>query len=273
MQYGVYIIFERNNLEKLSDSLILQWNVESGADEIISETPGNLYTVTKLQSPVCAAPSPAVTIEQTAATNSETSCNPQTNICLDNISTLDELRQTMKSFTGCPLKTTAMNLVFSDGCPQAKLMIIGEAPGADEDRMGKAFVGRSGQLLDKMLASVGLSREKNVYISNIIPWRPPGNRTPSTAEVTTCLPFIKKHIELINPKMILLLGKSSSSALLDTTDNISRLRGKLFEYKMADGHKIPALVTFHPAFLLREPLQKRLAWQDMLKLQKTLTDL
>lgn len=248
-------------MANLSELDILKWNVEVGADEIISESPSGFYTV----------PSSVPVMVQATLDVQEHKENSSNN-SLEGITTLEELKQAIQSFTGCALKKTAMNTVFSDGCPTAKVMLIGEAPGADEDRMGKAFVGRSGQLLDKMLASVGLSRESNVYISNIIPWRPPGNRTPSGAEVAACLPFIKKHIELVNPSMLLLLGKSSSAALLNTTDNITRLRGRIFDYRAGD-KTIPALVTFHPAFLLRDSMQKRLAWQDMLKLQKTLKNL
>ena len=268
-------------MKDLSDLYILEWNTTAGADEIIGENPADFYTAAQNISSdktktVAQVPTPDMTKDTQASpvvtlAQSASPTQPEPTV-LDNITTLEELRQAIESFNGCALKKTATNTVFCDGCPTAKIMLIGEAPGADEDRMGKAFVGRSGQLLDKMLASVNLSRNDTVYISNIIPWRPPGNRTPSVSEVAACLPFIKKHIELINPDLILLLGKSSSSALLGTTESISLLRGKLFDYH-AQTRTIPALVTFHPAFLLREPLQKRLAWQDMLKLQKTLKEL
>ena len=276
MQYDVCIFFKRSNVEKLSDIFISEWNAEAGADEIIAEKPADLYSVAPALLSSANKEKTCAATKQTPYSSEEkpaVSDNLFHDNSLSHITSLDELRLAMQSFTGCALKTTAMNTVFSDGCPQADIMIVGEAPGADEDRMGKAFVGRSGQLLDKMLASIGLSRKTNVYISNIIPWRPPGNRTPSTAEVAACLPFIRKHIELINPALLLLLGKSSASALLNTVESISHLRGRVFDYKTDSGKIIPALVTFHPAFLLREPLQKRLAWQDMLKLQKTLKEL
>ncbi len=165
-------------------------------------------------------------------------------------------------------------MVFADGNPQAKVMLVGEAPGADEDRAGKPFVGVNGQLLDRMLASIGLSREENVYISNLINWRPPGNRSPSDAEVALSLPFIQRHIELANPAILVLSGGVAAKALLQTSQGITRLRGKWMEYK-SDGMAapIPVLATFHPAYLLRSPAQKGLAWQDLLKLKERIKQL
>ncbi len=187
-------------------------------------------------------------------------------IC-QNIITMEELRQAIEKFDGCALKNTAAHTVIGDGNPEAKVMFIGEAPGADEDRIGRAFVGRSGQLLDKMLASIGLDRDK-CYICNILPWRPPGNRAPVDAEIAVCLPFLKKQIELVNPDYIFALGAVAANTLLDNAESISRLRGKWLEYETAAGKKVKVLAGYHPAYLLRTPAQKAKAWADFLRLKK-----
>ncbi len=174
---------------------------------------------------------------------------------------LEALRQACNNFDGCGLKKTASNMVFSDGNPDADIMLIGEAPGADEDRQGKPFVGVSGQLLDRMMASIGLNRS-SLYISNIILWRPPGNRTPTTEETAAFLPIMKRHIQLVAPKVIVTLGGSSTKALLGTQDGILKCRGKWHEFDHGNG-TIPLLATLHPAYLLRTPGQKALAWQDL----------
>ncbi|MBS0184990.1 MAG: uracil-DNA glycosylase [Proteobacteria bacterium] len=185
--------------------------------------------------------------------------------------TLEELKNIMKTFEGCALKKTATNLVFGEGNEKASLMVIGEAPGADEDRLGRPFVGVSGQLLDKMFATIGLSRKENIYISNIIPWRPPGNRTPTPSEIAVCLPFLERHIELIGPKYLCFVGGVSTKALLNTTEGIIRLRGKWHGYKMPHlSTPIPALAMYHPAYLLRSPSKKREAWRDLLTLKAVL---
>ncbi len=181
---------------------------------------------------------------------------------------LTELEAALQQFDGCALKQTATRLCFADGNPQAKLMLIGEAPGAEEDRQGKPFVGPSGQLLDRMLATIGLNRD-TVWITNIIFWRPPGNRTPTAGEVAICQPFLERQIELIRPHHLLFLGGSAAHALLDVTDGVTRLRGRQFAYQPAGAaEQIPAAVTFHPAYLLRQPLQKRLVWRDLLNLRQ-----
>jgi DNA polymerase len=187
---------------------------------------------------------------------------------------LAELEEALQRFDGCALKDTASRLCFADGSPSARLMLIGEAPGAEEDRLGRPFVGPSGQLLDRMLAAIGLDR-RAVWITNIIFWRPPGNRTPTTTEVAICQPFLERQIELLRPGLILFLGGSAARALLEVTDGVTKLRGRRFLYRpTGDGAApIPALVTFHPAYLLRQPLQKRLAWRDMLMLQIDLESL
>jgi uracil-DNA glycosylase family 4 len=183
--------------------------------------------------------------------------------------TLDELRAALARFEGCALKTTAMNLVFADGNPEARVMFVGEAPGAEEDREGLPFVGRSGKLLDRMLGTIGLDRT-NVYIANIVPWRPPGNRTPTPQESATCLPFIRRQIELVNPDLLVCLGKPSMQTLLGIKEGIRGVRGRWFDFDTGT-RTIKALVTFHPAYLLRSPLEKRHSWRDMLALKKALS--
>jgi uracil-DNA glycosylase family 4 len=187
--------------------------------------------------------------------------------------TLAELEAALASFDGCPLKETATRLCFADGNPQAPLMLIGEAPGAEEDRQGKPFVGPSGQLLDRMLAAVGLDRTA-VWITNLLFWRPPGNRPPTTTEVAICQPFLERQIELLAPRLILFLGGSAAKALLDVSEGVTKLRGRRFGYQPVGAPApIPAFVTFHPAYLLRQPLHKRLVWRDLLTLKEELEQL
>ncbi len=182
--------------------------------------------------------------------------------------TLEELKAALERFNGCGLKATATNLVFGDGAADARVMFIGEAPGSDEDIQGLPFVGRSGQLLDKMLAAIGLNRQ-NTYIANVIPWRPPGNRTPTAHETAVCRPFIDRQIELVGPEVIVFLGGVSAKEMLNTTTGIKRLRGKWTRFK-GDKKEYLALPTLHPAFLLRQPAQKRLAWNDLLMIRQFL---
>lgn len=186
--------------------------------------------------------------------------------------TLDELRQHMAAFDGCNLKFTAKNLVFADGNPNADLMLVGEAPGRDEDLEGLPFVGRSGRLLDRMLAAIGLDRT-SAYIANVIPWRPPGNRTPTPHETEICRPFIERQIELVNPKVLVNLGGPSAKTLLNATDGILRLRGNWRVHTTASGTAIPAMPTLHPAYLLRTPAHKKLAWRDFLEVKAKLSAL
>jgi DNA polymerase len=179
-------------------------------------------------------------------------------------------------FEGCALRHTAMNLVFADGNPEAPVMFIGEAPGEDEDRQGKPFVGVSGKLLDRMLAPIGLDRT-NIYISNILFWRPPGNRSPTDSEIAACLPFAERHISLIKPKLLILLGGVAAKSLLRTKEGITRIRGRWTEYHPPLGsgltEPIPCLPIYHPAYLLRQPAAKRQAWNDVLQLQKRINQL
>jgi DNA polymerase len=182
--------------------------------------------------------------------------------------TLDELRALLEAFEGCMLRATATQLVFADGNPTARVMFVGEAPGRDEDIAGLPFVGRSGKLLDRMIEAIGLDRTQ-VYIANIVPWRPPGNRTPTPHESAICLPFIRRQIELADPDILVCLGQPSTQTLLETKEGITRTRGRWFKFDTGS-REIRALATYHPAFLLRSPLQKRLAWRDFLAIKKAL---
>lgn len=181
---------------------------------------------------------------------------------------LDALRTILDGFDGCPLKRTATRLVFADGNPQARIMFVGEAPGRDEDVQGLPFVGRSGRLLDLMMAAIGLDRT-SAYIANVIPWRPPGNRTPTPQETAICLPFIRRQIELADPDILVCLGGPSAQTLLGTKEGITKMRGQTVSYDTGR-RTIEALATFHPAYLLRTPLGKRLVWRDLLAIEAML---
>ncbi len=190
--------------------------------------------------------------------------------------TITALREELLRFEGCALRHTAMNLVFADGNPEAPVMFIGEAPGEDEDRQGKPFVGVSGQLLDRMLKAAGLDRT-SVYISNILFWRPPGNRSPTDAEIAACLPFTERHIALVKPKLLVFLGGVAAKNLLRTKEGITRIRGRWTEYVPPPGSElrdpIPCLPMYHPAYLLRQPGSKRQAWVDILQISKRLVEI
>ena len=182
--------------------------------------------------------------------------------------TLEALRALLENFDGCALKFTATRMVFADGNPQARVMFVGEAPGREEDIEGLPFVGRSGKLLDRMIAAIGLDRS-SAYISNVIAWRPPGNRTPTPQETQICLPFIQRHIELVNPDVLVTLGNPSTQTLLSTRDGIMKTRGRWFDYDTGT-RVIKAIATFHPAYLLRSPSYKRMSWQDLRAIAKAL---
>jgi DNA polymerase len=185
-----------------------------------------------------------------------------------NATTLEELQALLAGFEGCALRATATQLVFADGNPQSRVMFVGEAPGYDEDIAGRPFVGRSGKLLDRMMAAIGLDRT-SCYIANVVPWRPPGNRTPTPQETAICLPFIRRQIEIADPDILVCLGGPAMQTLLGIKDGITRSRGRWLSYDTGR-REIRALATFHPAFLLRSPLQKRFAWRDFLALKKAL---
>jgi DNA polymerase len=187
--------------------------------------------------------------------------------------TVAELRAAVEKFDGCALKATARNTVFSDGPEDAPVLIIGEAPGKDEDEQGKPFVGRSGQMLDRMLDQIGLSRQSNVLISNTIYWRPPGNRDPTDGEILACLPFAERLVAILRPKLLILAGKSAAHTMLRRTDGVLKLRGRRLSYGREGEPAVNAMVMLHPAYLLRQPQQKRLAWTDLLLAEAWLKEL
>ncbi len=244
----------------------LQWQLACGVDEAIDITPHDRRKTMPARATVSVTPLPAKTMPASVVPLSPAAFAPPTRVTA---TTLDELRAELAAFEGCALKRTAKNLVFADGNASAKIMLVGEAPGDDEDRQGKPFVGVSGQLLDRMLKAIQLDRT-HVYITNILPWRPPGNRNPTDAEIAVCLPFIERHIALVNPDHLVLLGGVAAKSLLRTKDGITKMRGRKIVYKatLPDGspREIPCRPMFHPAYLLRQPAQKRLAWNDWLAL-------
>lgn len=241
---------------------LLKWHLEMGADEAVEEAPVNRL----------AAPKPALIPEAPRAVFAKApaqapgAAEEMADAAAASANSLQELEQAVRDFSGCSLKATAMNTVFCDGDPASRLMLIGEAPGADEDRLGRPFVGASGHLLDRMMAAIGRKRADGYYISNILPWRPPGNRKPTPVETAVCLPFIRRHIELAAPKVIVLLGGTAVAALLGVTEGITRVRGRWYGLR-AGGKEIPAIATFHPAYLLRQPQSKGKAWQDLLEIK------
>ena len=255
---------------------LLRWYVEMGADEAIgaepadrfapppvTEAPPAIPSVARPQGGRAVAASPPAALAESLGEAAQSARR-----LAATAETVDALAAMVAGFDGCSLKRTATNTVFADGNPAGPVMIIGEGPGADEDRIGRPFVGRAGQLLDRMLAAIGLDR-KSVYIANIVPWRPPGNRTPTPQETAICLPFTQRQIELVDPDVLVCLGNPSTQTLLATKEGITRTRGRWFHYQtgMRD---IRAMPTFHPAFLLRNPISKRLAWRDFLAIKKTL---
>uniref|UniRef100_UPI00260B7EAD uracil-DNA glycosylase n=1 Tax=uncultured Methylobacterium sp. TaxID=157278 RepID=UPI00260B7EAD len=187
-----------------------------------------------------------------------------------NAASLEDLEGLLARFESCALRFTAKNLVFADGNPAAKVMFVGEAPGAEEDRAGKPFMGRSGQLLDRMMRAIGLDRG-NAYVGNVVPWRPPGNRNPTPQEIATCKPFIERQIALADPDILVCLGGVATQALAGTKDGILKSRGRWYPYR-TDRREIRLLATLHPAYLLRQPLQKRLAWRDFRALRAALDE-
>jgi DNA polymerase len=247
----------------------LRWWVDAGVDLAIDETPHDRFAAPPTTQSRAAPGRPAARIEQIATAPDE--ARRSAGALAAGAQNLDELRGLLEKFDGCGLKATATQLVFSDGAPNARVMLVGEAPGADEDRIGRPFVGRAGQLLDRMLASIGLDRTK-VYIANVVPWRPPGNRAPTLQETAICLPFIRRQIELVAPKLLVCLGGSAAHTLLGLKEGITRARGQWFDYAM-DGAVIKALPMLHPAYLLRQPAQKRAAWRDLRTLARAMREI
>jgi len=260
----------------------LTWLVEMGADEAIASAPVDKLggrseagtqpiRIEQTERPAVPAPPPRTPTAPGVASGSAKAAVSARALAAG-AKTLAELEACVRSFEGCGLKTTATNTVFADGVPGARVMFVGEAPGADEDRLGRPFVGASGQMLDRMVQWIGLDRQTNFYITNVIYWRPPGNRTPTTAETAICLPFIQRQIELAAPEILVFLGASAAHALLGTIGAISRLRGRWHDYQPPGlSRPIQALATFHPAYLLRSPAQKRESWRDLLMIKNKLT--
>ena len=265
---------------------LLRWYAEAGVDECIDSAPVDRYAHASGPGAAAARPPaglqrPTPEVQQPAGpratpapaallSRDETTRSARTTAA--GAGTLDELRAALAAFDGCALKHTAANLVFGDGRAGAAVMFIGEAPGAEEDRQGVPFVGPAGKLLDRMLAAIGLARG-DVYITNILPWRPPGNRSPTDAEIAACLPFIERHIELVAPRLLVLVGGTAAKTLLGTRDGIMKLRGRWFTYESVHmAAPIPARAIFHPAYLLRSPAQKREAWIDLIAIRRRLAE-
>ena len=266
-------------MSKLSAIDALAWQVMIGADEAIGDEPQDQFAAraARQAQPVKPAAAPSNPEPQGSFSAMPSAVKPiataaATVALAEAAHTLEELRAAIAAYDGLEVKQTATNMVFADGNPKAAVMVIGEAPGSDEDRLGKPFVGVSGQLLDRFLAGIGLDRT-SVYITNVMNWRPPGNRKPTPAEAALCLPFLLRHIELIDPKLILLPGDSSAKALTGSKEGITRMRGRWQEITTPNGSNYRVLPTFHPAFLLRSPIQKREAWRDMLTLKSELRKL
>jgi len=259
---------------------LLRFYAEAGYDEALAEQPVDRFAEARpapreavaaaapaQQQPTPARQPPVRAAHKTAVPDEEQA--QRARALAGEAATLDQLREIMAGFDGCNLKFTAKNLVFADGNPEADLMLVGEAPGRDEDMEGLPFVGRSGRLLDRILAAIGRDRT-SAYIANVIPWRPPGNREPSPLETEICRPFIERQIELAAPKVLVTLGNPSTKLLLKTQTGIMRMRGTWALYTTASGREIPAMPALHPAYLLRNPAHKRLAWRDFLEIKAKL---
>jgi uracil-DNA glycosylase len=264
---------------------LLKWYIEAGVDEAVDDTATDHFALRKQQdtSPVftIAAENPDVPAQPPAASqaaapraasapalhHNPTAAEGHARELANQCNTLAELEAAVRGFEGCAIKKTATNTVFADGNPAARIMVIGEAPGAQEDIRGIPFCGPSGELLDKMLAAIGLTRE-TVYISNTLFWRPPGNRQPTPEETAICLPLVEKHIALVNPRILILSGGTATNTLLKRDQSISRLRGKWYDYTnpyLQQGVK--TALMYHPSYLLRQPMHKRLAWADLLMIK------
>ncbi len=278
---------DSTQIDAASEQLLalLRWYVEMGVDAVVDEvapdrfrlpepaaspTPGVARARLRERPPLPGRPEPGVMpstpVEPGLPSVSDAVASAQD--AAARAGTLEDLRAMLDAFEGCGLKKTASRLVFADGNPAARIMMVGEAPGAEEDRSGVPFVGRAGQLLDRMLRAARLDRTQ-VYIANVVPWRPPGNRTPTPQEVAACLPFVRRQIELADPDFLVFLGGSAMQALLATKDTILRSRGRWLDYRLG-GRTIRAMAMLHPAYLLRQPGQKGLAWRDLRTLRAAL---
>ena len=253
---------------------LLDWYIEAGADEAIGEAPRNRFEEPEPKRPAPKQPAPKQPEPPPPAPPAAGAAMPPAAGTAREIAascaTIDELVAAIRAFDGCALKETATNTVIFDGNPKARIVFIGEAPGAEEDRRGLPFVGPAGRLLDRMLAAIGLDRE-TVCIANVLFWRPPGNRTPTADELATCLPFVQRLIELIAPEVLVLVGGSPAKALLGRSEGITRLRGAWLDYHSPGlAAPIPTMATYHSAYLLRLPIKKREAWRDLLAIKAKL---
>jgi uracil-DNA glycosylase family 4 len=261
----------------LNPAELLQWYADVGVDEAIGEealdrlrivekavqSSPSVIPIAQILPPSLAAPAAPPPVPGAIEALAEAKALAAA------AKTLDELKAAIEGFNGLGIKRTASNIVFADGTPSAKVMLVGEAPTAEEDRAGRPFAGVNGQLLDKMLAAIGLSRDSNAYLTGVVNWYPPGGRAPSDSEVMLSLPFVQRHIELVNPAVLVLVGGLASKVLLESAQSIMRLRGKWHVY----GGKTPAMALFHPSYLIGSPAQKGLAWQDLLMLKTKLKEL
>ncbi len=271
--------------ERTDPEEVLRFYAEAGIDVALSEAPVDRFALSHAQAEAVARARDTV-VRQRPEPRRETAPPPQARSepptlavpseaavmaareAAATAETLDALRATLETFEGCNLRFTATNLVFADGNPEARVMFVGEAPGMEEDLQGLPFVGRSGQLLDRMMHAIGLDRS-SAYIANVIPWRPPGNRTPTPQETEICRPFIERQIALADPDFLVILGGAAAKQLFKTNEGVLRLRGEWRDYDTGI-RKIRAMATLHPAYLLRQPLQKKLAWRDLLSLKTAL---
>ncbi len=257
----------------------LDWYRAAGVDLAVVETPVDRFAASAAaprgRPAVAPTPQPAMprAAEPAAAPPVTISLNAdpsETQALAAGAQTLDELRAVMDAYDGCLLKKRATQLCFADGNPDAEIMLVGEGPGEQEDLTGKPFVGRGGQLLDRMLGAIGLDRTK-VYIANMVPWRPPGNRNPTPEELALCAPFLHRQVELVAPKLLVTLGNVPTQALFETSLGITRMRGQ-WKTLSINSVSVPALPTLHPAYLLRTPASKAMAWQDMLSLKRAMQE-
>jgi len=266
---------ELNKAELLS---VLDWYRAAGVDLAVGEDPVDRFAqpapaaAARAARPASAAPAPAQAAPAAPAPGAPTMADPgEARRLAASANSLPELRSLLEAYDGCSLKFRATQLVFADGNPEARIMLIGEAPGADEDREGKPFSGRTGQLLDRMLAAIGLDR-KSTYIVNAVPWRPPGNRATTPEEMELCLPFLHRHVELVAPRLVMTLGGPSMQTIFKTNAGIIKMRGRWQEVEIGS-HRVDAVPTLHPADLLRNPAAKQQAWADLLVLKMKMAEL
>lgn len=289
MDYTQSMTQETATINTAQDALaMLQWYADAGVDEAMEDAPVDYFALTAADAKpkpraatatpaaAAAAQTPAASVAPRAAAPAQLAKNTASIIeaahtAAAACTTLAELKAAIEAFEDCPLKKLATQSVFADGTAGAPVMLIGEAPDADDDRQGLPFCGASGQMLDKMLAAIGLSREENAYLTNMVFWRPPGNRAPNADEIEICRPFVEKHIALAQPKLLILVGGIAASGLLGETAGISRLRGKTHQYRnpLLDS-SIEAHALFHPTYLMQQPAHKALAWKDLLAIKQSL---